>query len=203
VLKVESKVDSPTLVRASHILVETQAEADAALERINNGEDFGDLAVELSIDPSARGANGDTFAIFTEGQSSGLYIAGELRRDEIDAAVFAEGVAVGDILGPIETRLGFYIIEVQEKTTRAYTAQQLEDKKVEYVSNWESEQETSGRVVKTETWRTFIPTDPMPSDVYPDLVQLNLLLDDARVSIRAYQESTNIINTLRTLQVEE
>ncbi|HRF96576.1 MAG TPA: peptidylprolyl isomerase, partial [Aggregatilineales bacterium] len=135
-MKVESKVETPTLVRASHILVETQAEADAALERINNGEDFGDVAVEISIDPSARGANGDTFAIFTEGQSSGLYIAGETR-DEIDAAVFAEGVEVGDILGPIESRLGFYIIEIQEKATRAYTAQQLEDKKTEYVSNWE------------------------------------------------------------------
>ncbi|MDX2075344.1 MAG: peptidylprolyl isomerase [bacterium] len=202
VLKVESKVNSPTLVRASHILLETQAEAEAALARLNNGEDFGDLAVELSVDPSARGANGDTFAIFTEGQSSGLYIAGEIR-DEIDAAVFADGVEVGDILGPIETRLGFYIIEIQEKATRAYTAQQLEEKKTEYVTNWESEQEASGRVVKTETWRTFIPTDPIPSDVYPDLVQLNLLLDEARASIRAYQESTNIVNTLRTLQVEE
>ncbi|MCU0480910.1 MAG: hypothetical protein MUE54_06825, partial [Anaerolineae bacterium] len=60
-----------------------------------------------------------------------------------------------------------------------------------------------GRVVRTENWRTYIPTEPAPSQVYPDLVQLNLLLDEARANIRAFEESTNIINTLRTLTVDE
>jgi len=160
------------------------------------------LAYELSIDPSAQGAGGDTLAIFTDGASSGLYIAGEIR-DELDAVLFAEGVEAGAILGPIETQLGYYIIEVQEVGTRAYTAQQLEQKKSDYVSNWESEQENAGRVVKTELWRTYVPTDPIPSAVYPELVQLNLLLDEARAGIRAYEESTNIINTLRELKLEE
>jgi len=202
VFKVESKAQVATQVRVSHILVETQGEAEAVLERLNNGEDFGDLAYELSIDPSAQGAGGDTLAIFTDGASSGLYIAGEIR-DELDAVLFAEGVEAGAILGPIETQLGYYIIEVQEVGTRAYTAQQLEQKKSDYVSNWESEQENAGRVVKTELWRTYVPTDPIPSAVYPELVQLNLLLDEARAGIRAYEESTNIINTLRELKLEE
>ncbi|MDZ4671624.1 MAG: peptidylprolyl isomerase [Phototrophicales bacterium] len=202
VIQVVSKTSQTTEASASHILVETLEEATAILERINNGEDFSDLAYELSIDPSARGFEGDTLAIFTDGQASGLYISGETR-EEFDAVLFADGVAVGDILGPVQTRIGFYILEVVEIGTRAYTATQIESLKNETITTWQTDQETSERVVKTQAWRTYIPTDPLPSDVFPDLVQLNLLLQDARANIRAFEESTNIINTLRTLQADD
>ncbi|MCL4252762.1 MAG: peptidylprolyl isomerase, partial [Anaerolineae bacterium] len=73
VFRVESKTASPSQVNSSHILVNTQEEAEAIIQRINDGEDFGTLAYELSIDPSARGYAGDTLAIFTDGQLEGLY----------------------------------------------------------------------------------------------------------------------------------
>ncbi len=203
VFRVESKTASPSQVNSSHILVNTQAEAEAIIQRINDGEDFGALAYELSIDPSARGYEGDTLAIFTDGQLRGLYIAEDAVRAEVDEAVFAEGVEVGDILGPIETRIGFYIVQVEEFGTRAYTPNQLDSKQTDYITNWEIAQEESGRVIRTELWRNFTPTDPLPSEVYPDLVQLNILLSDARENIRRNLEQTNIINTLRNLQVKE
>lgn len=203
VFRVESKTASPSQVNSSHILLNTQAEAEAVIQRINDGEDFGALAYELSIDPSARGYAGDTLAIFTDGQLQGLYIADDAVREEIDSAVFAEGVAVGDVLGPIETRIGFYIVQVEELGTRAYTQTQLDTRRTDYITNWEINQEESGRVVRTQLWRNFTPTDPLPSDVYPDLVQLNILLSDARENIRLSMEQTNILNTLRNLRVGE
>ena len=44
-----------TKIKCSHILVSKQSEALAILERIKNGEKFGNLAKELSLDsPSAK-----------------------------------------------------------------------------------------------------------------------------------------------------
>jgi parvulin-like peptidyl-prolyl isomerase len=201
VLKVESKLEFPSQVRSSHILVNTQAEAEAIIERINNGEDFGTLAYELSIDPSARGYDGDTLAIVTEGRLKGLYITEDAVREEIDQQVFADGVAVGDIIGPIETRIGFYILQVEEIGTRAYTDAQIEERRTAYIADWEKAQRDGGRVVETTIWRQHAPIEPLPSDVYPDLVQLNLLLSQARDNIQRNLDNTNIINTLRTLRV--
>jgi len=54
-------------VRASHILVDTEEEAQKVIERIKEGEDFSDLAKELSLD-TASGANGGDLDYFTYAQ---------------------------------------------------------------------------------------------------------------------------------------
>jgi len=54
-------------IKCSHILVQKQSEALAVLERIKNGEKFGKLAKELSIDSgSAKGMA--TWAILEGGK---------------------------------------------------------------------------------------------------------------------------------------
>jgi foldase protein PrsA len=46
-------------IRASNIVVNTEEEAKAVIARLDKGENFGDLAVELSIDPTAKDNHGD------------------------------------------------------------------------------------------------------------------------------------------------
>lgn len=87
--------------RARHILVETEEEAQQVLQRLEAGEDFGELAREVSTDPSAEQNAGDL---------------GEFQRGQMDAdfsaAVFA--AEEGEIIGPVQTQFGFHVIEVLE-----------------------------------------------------------------------------------------
>jgi peptidyl-prolyl cis-trans isomerase C len=54
----------PAQVDARHILVKTQAEAEAIIERLNHGADFSKLAIKDSIDPGAK--NGGELGWFSQ-----------------------------------------------------------------------------------------------------------------------------------------
>lgn len=88
---------------ARHILVETEEEAQEVLDRLEAGEDFGEVAREVSTDPSAQQNAGDLGAI-QEGQTV----------PEFEEAVF--GAEPGEIVGPVETQFGFHVIQVYEPT---------------------------------------------------------------------------------------
>jgi peptidyl-prolyl cis-trans isomerase C len=87
---------------ARHILVETEEEADDIIERIEDGEDFADIAQEESID-TGSGAQGGELGEFGRGQMV----------PEFEEAVFT--AEIGELVGPIETQFGFHIIEVTER----------------------------------------------------------------------------------------
>lgn len=86
---------------ASHLLVETAEAAEAAKARIDGGEDFGDVAREVSTGPS--GPNGGNLGWFGAGQMV----------TEFEQAVMQ--MAVGDVVGPIETQFGFHVIILNDK----------------------------------------------------------------------------------------
>jgi peptidyl-prolyl cis-trans isomerase C len=54
----------PAQVQAKHILVKTQAEAQAIIEKLNHGADFSKLAIKDSIDPGAK--NGGELGWFSQ-----------------------------------------------------------------------------------------------------------------------------------------
>lgn len=86
---------------ARHILVETEEEAQAVIARLEAGEDFAEVAQEVSTDPSAAQNSGD-LGEFTRGQMV----------PEFTEAVF--GAEEGEIVGPVQTDFGFHVIEVLE-----------------------------------------------------------------------------------------
>jgi parvulin-like peptidyl-prolyl isomerase len=97
-------------VRASHILIrvnEVRAEQEARAlitdlhQRLARGEDFAVLATRYSEDPHQEG-----------GGAMGWVAQGELL-PELDAALFR--LAVGETSPPIQTRLGFHILRVEER----------------------------------------------------------------------------------------
>lgn len=82
----------------SHILVDTEAEAEAALERLDEGEDFAEVAMELSTGPS--GPNGGDLGCAPSTSYVGPFAAA------VDEAEL--GVSVG----PVETEFGFHVLIV-------------------------------------------------------------------------------------------
>lgn len=102
----DAMVPSLTQVCASHILLESQAEADEALERARAGEDFAELAVELSVGPS--GPNGGDLGC----ASPGGYVV-----EFADATLAAE---LGVPYGPVETQFGWHVILVSDRVTPSF-----------------------------------------------------------------------------------
>lgn len=89
-------------VRARHILVEEEAEAIAVRERLEAGEEFADIAREVSQDPGSARNGGDL----------GFFTAGRMVAPFSDAAFELEPGQVSD---PVETQFGWHVIKVEER----------------------------------------------------------------------------------------
>ncbi|HCX62380.1 peptidylprolyl isomerase [Sedimentibacter sp.] len=90
-------------VRASHILVNTEDEAKAVIDRINDGEKFEDVAKEVSIDGSAA-----------TGGDLGYFSRIRMVKPFSDAAFSME---IGDISQPVESEFGYHVIQLTDKKT--------------------------------------------------------------------------------------
>jgi foldase protein PrsA len=94
-----------TQVRARHILVATEAEANQVLERIAAGEDFGALAQQLSRDVTTADSGGDL----------GFFVREDLTTPELADAAFS--MNVNEITGPVATALGYHVVQTLEFAT--------------------------------------------------------------------------------------
>ncbi len=102
--------------RARLIVVASQEDADAVLERLQAGEDFGVLAGILSIDEATRHKNGDL----------GFFSKEMLARPVAKAAF---ETAVNSLAPVFETEVGFHILEVTGQ--RRPPQRQFEDMEAE------------------------------------------------------------------------
>lgn len=96
-------------VRASHILVPTEEEANAVKAELDAGGDFAAIAKEKSIDPGA--ANGGDLGFF----GKGMMVA------PFEAAAFAL-TDVGQVSAPVESQFGWHVIRLEEKRQSAAPA---------------------------------------------------------------------------------
>ncbi|MBS1302491.1 peptidylprolyl isomerase [Loktanella sp. SALINAS62] len=96
----EFEANPTTEYNASHLLVETEEEAQAAAERAQSGEDFAALAQELSTGPS--GPTGGELGWF----GPGAMVA------EFEEAV--TGMDVGAVSDPVQTQFGWHVIKLNE-----------------------------------------------------------------------------------------
>jgi len=94
-------------VRARHILVASKEEADAIVKALEGGAEFGVLAEEKSIDPSAKGRGGE-LGWFGRGQMVGPF--------EEAAFALEPGSYTKE---PVQTQFGWHVIGVEEKRMSA------------------------------------------------------------------------------------
>ncbi len=85
-------------IKCSHILVKKQSESLAILEKLKNGEKFGKLAREFSIDSGSAKRDG----------SLGYFGRGKMVKAFEEAAFKLE---VGTVSEPVKSEFGYHIIK--------------------------------------------------------------------------------------------
>jgi parvulin-like peptidyl-prolyl isomerase len=87
----------PNEVHCAHILVKTEQEAKAILERLGKGEKFSNIAHEVSLCPSGK-----------RGGDLGTFGRGKMVR-EFETAAFA--LQKGQISSIVKTKFGYHIVK--------------------------------------------------------------------------------------------
>jgi len=149
-----------TTVCVRHVLLATAEEADAALARLDAGEDFAVLAAD-SLDTGTP--EGDL------GCSPAARYVPEFAQASLDAEL-------GVFVGPIETQFGFHVLVVDERTAlteeqvRADPRAYLTDAELaELWSKWFNDTLKDAEVALDERYGFWSPFGIIPPD-RPDLV---------------------------------
>lgn len=103
----DSQLYDRTEACLSHILLDTEEEAEDVLDRLDAGESFVDLAVELSTDPSVANNDGDL----------GCAPLSQYVPEFATAAFDAE---IDEVTEPVRTQFGYHVILVTERTVPQY-----------------------------------------------------------------------------------
>ena len=85
-------------IKCAHILVQKQSEAITILDRLRQGEKFGKIARELSIDSGSAKRDGNL----------GYFSRGKMVK-EFETAAFQ--LEVGKISEPVKTKYGYHVIK--------------------------------------------------------------------------------------------
>jgi peptidyl-prolyl cis-trans isomerase D len=138
---------------ARHILVSDEETALSVEERLKAGEDFGDIARELSEDTGSAPAGGD------------------LNWFEPDQMVpeFAEAcrtLEIGEISDPVQTQYGFHIIQKLGQADIPMTSSQWETARQQAFTEFLATLRDESDVVITEGWEAKVPTTPNLQDLF-------------------------------------
>jgi len=140
----------------SHILVETEEEALDVLDRLEAGEDFADLATEVSTDPAVVDNSGDY----------GCSPPARFVEPFAEAALAAEMNVPTD---PVETEFGFHVLLVTDRTDADPAEVPSDEELVEEMrqplldeafNDWFEEILLAADVVVEEEYGTWSPGPP-------------------------------------------
>jgi len=159
-----------------HILVETEEEAQEVLDELEAGADFGELAMERSIDTGSGAQGGDLGPA-----PRGAYVP-----PFEEAAWEAE---LGEVVGPVESDFGFHVLEVTDEDS--VPADELPPEQLDQLVSEELDQLIVAAYDEADievdpaigTWdeerRAVMPTEPVgePATPEPDLGDLEGLED--------------------------
>jgi peptidyl-prolyl cis-trans isomerase C len=94
--------ESRTETKASHILVDSEADAMAVIARLDQGEEFAAIAKEVSTGPS--GPNGGALGYFRRGDMVPSF---ELASFNLEVGTYTKT--------PVQTRFGWHVIQVSDR----------------------------------------------------------------------------------------
>jgi parvulin-like peptidyl-prolyl isomerase len=134
-------------VWARHILVDTEVEAKAAYNLLQQGADFAQLARTSSKD-TGSGANGGDLGWFGKGAMVPPF----------EAAAFSQ--EIGEIGEPVKSDFGYHIIQVLDRQELPLNATQYEQKKQTQFDEWLTAAREEATVTTFDIWRERVPTEP-------------------------------------------
>lgn len=147
--------EAALMVCGSHILVETEAEAQDVMTRLDDGEVFADVAMEVSIDGSAAG-----------GGDLGCADPAQYVPEFSEAMAAAE---VGVPTEPVQSEFGFHVILLREDElpTEEQAITSLTSQAAQQASNdWFLETAAAAEVEVNEKYGTW-QSEPTPEVVPP------------------------------------
>ena len=137
-------------VNVSHIQTDTQDEAQAALERLDAGEEFALVASEVSTD-TFTAANGGQLGWVLEGDLASRY------GPELETSAFS--LSPGDYSQPISSTFGFHVIFVNERGLRPLDDFRLQAQQQQAYFEWLEEARNAEGV--ENLWQPeMAPPDP-------------------------------------------
>ena len=132
---------------ARHILVDTEVEAVAAKELLNQGLDFAVIAQKYSKD-TGSGAGGGDLGWFGKG----------MMVPEFETAVFSQEIGlVGD---PVQTQFGYHIIQVLAREERPLNDSQYQQARETAFSDWLAKTRETATFTTFEIWQDRVPVEP-------------------------------------------
>jgi len=165
------------LVCIQHVQFDDPANYDVAKARLDDGEDFADVALDMSFDPFVSRQDGGTGA----GGDIGCSAPFALPVGMMDAALEAP---VGEPFGPVFSTLGSHLIWVTSRavpeleTAKPDVLDHAVDKQgPELFRLWAVETLQAIKVTIAEeygTWGILPETDPVPTVVPPSRIELIL-----------------------------
>lgn len=135
-----------TYVNARHILVETEEQAQAIIEALENGESFSELARALSTDTNSGAQGGEL------GWAPAARYVSAFR----DALLEAE---IGEIVGPVESEFGFHVIQVRAREEREAEGTELEGIRQSLFQEWlqDLREENDPNISINNNWPDYLP----------------------------------------------
>lgn len=136
------------MVWARHILVATEEEANAVIERLNAGEEWNEIAAEVSTDAS-NAQNGGDLGWFGRGRMVPPF----------EEAAYAQEVGTYSA-EPVASDFGFHIIQIVAHDSHPLTASDLANRLETTYTKWIDDHKASFNVKSSDDWTKFVPTEP-------------------------------------------
>ena len=134
-------------VWARHILLETEEEANAVYERLQKGEDFAEVAREVSKDTGSGASGGDL-----GWQPRSFYVT------EFGDAAFKQ--KIGEIGKPVKSDFGYHIIQVIARQELPLSDSQYQQKKETEFNDWLTAAKEEATIETFEIWKERVPMEP-------------------------------------------
>ena len=135
---------------------ETRARAEAAMQALEDGEPFAELAKAVSNDTGSASRGGEL-----GWASPDTYV--EAFKDAV------LNIEPGEIT-LVETEFGFHIIQVHAREIRPLSELELNNRRQQTFQTWLNEKKAEARIERREDWLERIPEDPTYNSLLGDIL---------------------------------